>query len=141
MPDENASLAAARRSQLEEEGMTRYSQEDLNGWEFKIVRANTRVFGKRAVFEKLIKEEARAGWVLLEKFDDSRVRFKRPVSAREKDAGLPPGVDPYRTQYGLSPLLFVLLILSGIVVGLCLLMALVYGVLGSLAPIFSGLLG
>jgi hypothetical protein len=52
------------------------------------------------VLRQLIEEEARAGWVMLEKFDDRRVRFKRPRRARSKDVLLPPDVDPYRTRYG-----------------------------------------
>ena len=37
--------------------------------------------------------------MLLEKFDDNRVRFKRPRKARARDIYLPEGVDPYRTRY------------------------------------------
>ena len=37
---------------------------------------------------------------MVEKFDDSRIRFKRLRSAREQDAYLPEGVDVYRTQLG-----------------------------------------
>jgi hypothetical protein len=123
MPDGPAGMTAAaaaeRQRMNEEEEMTAYSQEDLKDWEFKIVRANTGVFGKPAEFTKLIQEEARAGWVLVEKFDNSRVRFKRPVSARESDAQLPPEVDPYRTHYGMPALRFVLLILLIIFLGVC----------------------
>ena len=80
--------------------MTSYTQDDLkNDWEFKIVRSGVGAFRKPEVLNKLIEEEAKAGWVMLEKFDDGRVRFKRPHSARAKDAFLPDGVDPYRTQY------------------------------------------
>jgi hypothetical protein len=114
-----AAAAAEQQRHLreEEEEMTNYSSQELAGeWEFKIVRANTRVFRNPAVLEKLIKEEAQAGWVMLEKFDDSRVRFRRPRSARENDYRLPAGVDPYRTQYGMDPTKLTLLIL-GIVLG------------------------
>jgi hypothetical protein len=99
-----AAAAAARRRRMmlaEEEDMARYTQEDLSDdWEFKIVRSESGAFRKPEVLRKLIEEEARAGWVMLEKFDDRRVRFKRPRSARTRDALLPPGVDPYRTRYG-----------------------------------------
>ncbi len=37
---------------------------------------------------------------MVEKFDDQRLRFKRPASARANDASL--AFDPYRTQYGIS---------------------------------------
>ena len=102
-----AAAAAAKRRQMmfagEEEDMAKYTQDDLNNdWEFKIVRSDTAAFRKPEVLKKLLEEEARAGWVMLEKFDDSRVRFKRPRNARTRDALLPPGTDPYRTQYGMS---------------------------------------
>ncbi len=91
--------------------MTKYTDADLQGdWEFKIVRANTMAFRKPDVFRQVCAEEARAGWTLVEKFDDSRLRFKRPVSARAGDAGL--GFDPYRTYYGISPGALVAVILA-----------------------------
>jgi hypothetical protein len=85
----------------EEETMTGYAQDDLqDDWEFKIVRSESRAFRRPDVLKALIEEEAQAGWVLLEKLDDGRVRFKRPKRARQRDIYLPEGVDPYRTQYG-----------------------------------------
>jgi hypothetical protein len=96
-------LAATRRAQQqqEEEDMAEYAQDDLKkDWEFKIVRSDSAAFRKPEVLNSLLEEEAQAGWVLLEKLDDSRIRFKRPRSAQSRDAYLPPGVDPYRTQYG-----------------------------------------
>jgi hypothetical protein len=48
----------------------------------------------------LIEEESQAGWEMIEKFDENRVRFKRPRSARVNDVNLPSYIDPYRTQYG-----------------------------------------
>jgi hypothetical protein len=98
-----AAGAAEKRKMLlaEEEDMTQYTQDDLkNDWEFKIVRSEAAAFRKPEVLSRLIEEEAQAGWVMLEKLDDSRVRFKRPRSARARDAYLPDSVDPYRTQYG-----------------------------------------
>ena len=100
-----AAAAAARRRRMmlaeEEEDMARYTQDDLNNdWEFKIVRSESGAFRKSEVLKKLIEEEARAGWVMLEKFDDRRIRFKRSRRARTRDALLLPGVDPYRTRYG-----------------------------------------
>ena len=96
--------AAAKDQQMmfeEEEDMTGYTEDDLRDeWEFKIVRSGTAAFRKPEVLKKLLEEEARAGWIMLEKFDDSRIRFKRPRNARAKDALLPTDVDPYRTQYG-----------------------------------------
>jgi hypothetical protein len=108
-----AAAAAARQRMLEEEEeMTPYSRDDLDhDWEYKIVRANTAAFRSPAALNRLLEEEARAGWVLVEKFDDSRVRFKRPRSARQRDASLPAGVDPYRVRYGISEGAYVTLIL------------------------------
>ena len=98
--------------------MTRYTSEELDeGWEFKIVRASMPVFGKQERLRQLVEEEARAGWVLLEKLDDQRVRFKRPRSAREQDECLAQDVDPYRTHYGMmaqSQTVVVSLVLVGV---------------------------
>jgi hypothetical protein len=81
--------------------MNEYARDGSPGdWEFKIVRSNSAAFRHPEVLKKLVEEEARAGWVMLEKFDGSRVRFKRPRSARARDTFLPDDVDPYRTQYG-----------------------------------------
>jgi hypothetical protein len=135
--DGAAAAAAERRRLQEEEEMTTYSQEELQAWEFKIVRANTSIFGKSAEFNKLIQEEAQSGWIMVEKFDNSRVRFKRPVSAREKDAQLPTGIDPYRTHYGMSTVLFVFLVIIITLVGTCILMALIFAIIGLLGAGFS----
>lgn len=101
-----AAAAAARRRMLEEEEqMTSYSDNELqNDWEFKIVRANHGVFGNPNELKKLLDEEKQAGWILLEKLDNSRIRFKRRRSAQANDVRLlSNGVDPYRTHYGMSP--------------------------------------
>jgi len=113
--------------------MTNYSTQDLAGeWEFKIVRANTGVFRNPAELDKLVKEEALAGWVMLEKFDNSRVRFKRQVGARQNDYRLPQGVDPYRTHYGMDPMVFVLLLVAVIVVASLAFTALLFLLIGGL---------
>jgi hypothetical protein len=96
-----------RISMSEEEGMSQYSSQDLDGdWEFKIVRASSPVFRKPEALRKLLEEEAMAGWTMVEKFDDSRIRFKRSHSARARDAFLPDGVDPYRSLYGTPTLAY-----------------------------------
>jgi len=95
------------RERAEEEEMAYYGAEDLaNDYEFKIVRANTTAFRNPKALNQLLDQEARAGWTMVEKFDDSRVRFKRPRQARLDDAKLPPGADPYRTNYGMPPVTF-----------------------------------
>jgi hypothetical protein len=110
-----AAAAAARRRRLleeEEEEMTAYGADDLQrDWEFKIVRANRAVFGNPAHLNRLLEEEARAGWIMVEKFDNSRIRFKRLRQARGNDSSLPSGVDPYRVHYGLPPATFAMLLL------------------------------
>jgi hypothetical protein len=112
-----AAAAAAQQLREEEEEMTRYSDAELqDGWEFKIVRSNTAAFKKTDVLRKVRDEEAQAGWVLLEKFDNSRLRFKRPLSARANDSTLI-GYDPYRTHYGMAPLTFALIIVGGALLG------------------------
>lgn len=76
------------------------SDSRLTGWEFKIVRAQRDVFQNPVVFKQLCDEEAQSGWILLEKLDDRRVRFKRPIALRDilNSALLP--IDPYRSHYG-----------------------------------------
>lgn len=104
----SAAAAAAQRRAEEEEQMATYSTDDLqNDWEFKIVRGNQEAFRNHAVLTKLVEEEKQAGWVLLEKFDDSRIRFKRQRAMQAHDEQLlSQGIDPYRTQYGISPMTY-----------------------------------
>jgi len=94
-----AAQAAAMQQREEEEEMTPYSPSDLaEHWEFKIIRSATGKFRDPVFLKRTLDEEARAGWMLLEKFDNSRVRLKRAASARQGDLGR--GVDPYRTFVG-----------------------------------------
>lgn len=106
MSGAHAAIYAAqekKKRQQEEEEMTRYTDKDLTeDLEFKIVRSSTGAFKKRETVEQIIAEEAMAGWKMVEKFDDNRLRFKRPASAKRNDYNLPPGVDPYRTTYGMT---------------------------------------
>jgi hypothetical protein len=113
-----AAAAAARQKMLEEEEeMTAYSKEDLtDDWEFKIVRSATGAFRNPAALDKLRQDESQAGWVLIEKFDNSRVRFKRPRSARENDSRLPQGMDPYRTAYGMDSVVLAILVVVGVLI-------------------------
>ena len=97
-----AAEQARQRLLQEEEELTPYSEHDLSeDWEFKIVRSGTAAFRKPVEFAKLLEQEARFGWVLLEKLDDGRVRFKRRVGSGPR---LPLGEhegDPYRSVYGM----------------------------------------
>lgn len=99
-----AAAAAAkkrREQQEEEEQLTTYTPEELREeWEFKIVRSAFGAFGNAQKLKQMLKEEAEAGWVLVEKFDNTRVRLKRPAHVRKQDHMLPPEINPYRTTYG-----------------------------------------
>lgn len=106
-----AAEAARLRMQAEEETMTPYSPSDLSeGWEFKILRSANGKFKDLVWLHTVLAEEARAGWTLLEKFDNTRVRLKRPASARSRDSVL--NFDPYRTWVGISQLRYTLIILA-----------------------------
>ena len=101
--------------------MTSYRPQDLaENWEFKILRSATGAFKHPDRFREAVEQEARAGWVLIEKFDNQRMRFKRPASARAGDAMLASGggVDPYRTTYGISDTRL------GLTIAFCILMTL-----------------
>jgi hypothetical protein len=89
----------------EEENLTRYDaipdKEAQTGWEFKILRSNGNAFSNRKTLKRVCAEENHTGWVLLEKLDDRRLRFRRPIAARAKDRLSK--INPYRSHYGLSP--------------------------------------
>jgi hypothetical protein len=116
----SAAAAAARRRLLleeEEQSMTSYEPGDLaEDWEFKILRSMTRAFKNPHKMREILDEEARAGWVLVEKFDDGRLRLKRPASARANDQLH--SVDPYRTYVGYTETQYVFLILAWVFGGL-----------------------
>ena len=92
------------REEVEEENLTRYesntSSDQPKGWEFKILRTSSGGFRSRKVLNKVCAEEAQAGWILLEKLDDRRLRFRRPITARDRDQQT--SIDPYRTRYGIA---------------------------------------
>ena len=114
-----AAVAAAQKRRLlekEEQEMTGYGTQDMDGWEFKIVRSISGRFKNPDTIRKICEEEARSGWEMLEKFDDSRIRFKRRVDKRRSDGQQ--GVDPYRTQYGLGEGRLAIAIILGIVLAI-----------------------
>ncbi|MCI0588042.1 MAG: hypothetical protein L0323_14515 [Planctomycetes bacterium] len=122
-----AAAAARRRQQDEEEFMTDYAPRDLaEGWEFKILRSVTGTFRNPSRLREYLDEEAKAGWTLVEKFDNGRIRLKRPASARSSDAGLP--FDPYRTTVGISEGRLAFFIVGGIIS----FFALVFGIVAAL---------
>ena len=108
-----AAAEAARLRAEEEESMTSYSDKELSeDWEFKILRTLTRKFHSPLELRRVLDEESQAGWILVEKFDDQRLRLKRPVSAREHDHNL--SFDPYRTTYGTTEGMMALLVFGSI---------------------------
>jgi len=93
-----ASAARKRKLEEQEEKMTTYDQNDLQGWEFKIVRSAFGAFRNPEKLRRLCEEEARSGWEMMEKFDDHRIRFKRRTDRRSSDQYLEQNVDPYRSS-------------------------------------------
>ena len=114
-----ATIAAAKKRRLleqEEQEMTGYGTQDIEGWEFKIIRSMSGRFKNPDTIRQICEEEARSGWEMLEKFDDSRIRFKRRVEKRKSDGQS--GVDPYRTQYGMGEGVLAICVILGIVVAI-----------------------
>jgi hypothetical protein len=125
-----AAAAAKRRQQQEEEEMTQYTERELQeGWEFKFLRSATGAFRSPERFRKALEEERAAGWILVEKFDDGRIRLKRPASARSSGSGS--GADPYRTWIGFSERKLAFVILAAVFGG----MAFLFGLLAALKPL------
>ncbi|MBP0010550.1 MULTISPECIES: hypothetical protein [unclassified Roseofilum] len=106
-----------KRNEEEEEVLTHYEPKEhfgtegqgnqngstkARGWEFKIVRANSDLFRNPTILHQLCREESQAGWILLEKLDDRRVRFRRAIAARQKIRPETLSFDPYRCHYGSS---------------------------------------
>jgi hypothetical protein len=97
--------------------MTPYTPRDLaENWEFKILRSATGAFKDPAVMQHYLAEESQAGWTLVEKFDNSRIRLKRPAAARQEDAQCT--FDPYRTRVGISEVGLGLLIAGSVIGGI-----------------------
>jgi hypothetical protein len=125
-----AAAAKRRREQWEEEEMTGYTPEELaSGSEFKILRSATSGFKRPEFLRQVLDEEKAAGWMLVEKFDDSRIRLKRPASARADGTGTSTTFDPYRSYVGISEVALGLRIAAAIAIGL----AVVLGVIAAFA--------
>jgi hypothetical protein len=128
-----AAAAAAERARQEEEEMTPYSKDDLDGgWEFKFLRSATAKFRDPVFLRATLDEESRAGWTVLEKFDDTRIRLKRPTTRRASDANAP--FDPYRTWVGTKPGALAALIILGVLAAIGLMLAVIF----TLVFLFSG---
>ena len=108
-----AAAAAKRRQNFEEEEEVTPMNTDSSGeFEYKIIRSVTSAFRTPAFFQQTLQEEAQAGWQLVEKLDDGRVRLRRSVEWRSKDALLTQ--DPYRTRIGMGEVQLVFVILGSI---------------------------
>jgi hypothetical protein len=68
--------------------------------EYKIVQSTTPHFANTENLRRVLDEEKRAGWQLVEKFDNYKIRLQRDISHRANDAAC--GFDPYRTHVGIS---------------------------------------
>ncbi|MEE9442026.1 MAG: hypothetical protein V3V99_05095 [candidate division Zixibacteria bacterium] len=128
-----AAVAAAKRAEMlrkEEEIMTNYNSDDLKDWEFKIVRANTEYFRKPDNLRKVIEEEAKSGWELVEKFDNNRVRFKRRIDERKNDQFRE--TDPYRTNVGVGAGALVVSILGIVFLAIGILFLIIFSAKGEI---------
>ena len=98
-----AAAAAAEMQRQEEEEMATYTPKDLaEDWEFKILRSNFGTFRNPEKLRAVLDEESRGGWMLVEKFDDCRVRLKRPAGTKVIRGDFEDGYYPYRTTVGSS---------------------------------------
>jgi hypothetical protein len=120
-----AALAAqGRLEEEEEEELTHYSPNDLNqDWEFKILRGS---FRDPARMRAILEEEKRGGWILVEKFDDARIRLKRRPRVKAIEEDFASGYDPYRTYAG--PSAQVVLLVSGLLLALAMMIVLIVDV-------------
>ena len=131
-----AAAAAAKRKRdrerEEEEEVTPLNSDPSGVVEYKIIRSATGAFKNPAKFRAALEEEARAGWELVEKLDDSRVRLRRSIAWRQKDGEL--AQDPYRIKVGMSESVLALWIALGALAGTAVLIGLVFGILTSVLP-------
>ena len=71
--------------------------------EFKTMQAQTPLFADSKKMQEILAAEAKAGWDLLEKEDNYRIKLQRDISNRDGDKSL--DFDAYRTNVGVSPVL------------------------------------
>jgi hypothetical protein len=104
-----SAIAVELVHQQEEEELTNHHPKERSGeWEFKILRSNFQAFRKPERLRAVLEEEKRGGWVLVEKFDDSRIRLRRSAGFKAPVEDLASGYDPYRTYVdGLNSYLFI----------------------------------
>lgn len=68
--------------------------------EYKVITSQTPMFADTSKMHEVLEQETKAGWRLLEKQDNYRIRLQRDISERENDGSL--GFDAYRSTVGVS---------------------------------------
>lgn len=68
--------------------------------EYKVVQSTTPYFAKSQNISAVMAEEEKAGWRLLEKCDNYKLRLQRDISHRANDKDL--SIDAYRSQVGVN---------------------------------------
>jgi len=68
--------------------------------EYKVIQAQTPLFADSKKMHEILEEEAKAGWRLLEKEDNYKIRLQRDISSRANDQSL--DFDAYRSTVGVS---------------------------------------
>ncbi|MGB4246846.1 MAG: hypothetical protein WBJ75_03915 [Pseudohongiellaceae bacterium] len=68
--------------------------------EYKVVQSTTPLFATSKKIDEIMAEESKAGWQLVEKFDNYKMRLQRDVSHRGNDKNL--AFDAYRSQVGVN---------------------------------------
>ena len=71
--------------------------------EYKTVQAQTPLFADTKKMQEVLAEEAKAGWDLLEKEDNYRIKLQRSTENRSNDENL--NIDAYRSTVGVSSML------------------------------------
>lgn len=95
----NAAAEEQVRRREEEEQLTAYGERELVGdWEFKILRTYMGGFRDPERFRAALEQEKRGGWILVEKFDDERIRLKRRAGTKVVQGDFADEYDPYRTM-------------------------------------------
>ena len=68
--------------------------------EYKVIQSQTPMFSDTAKMHEILDEEAKAGWRLLAKEDNYRLKLQRDISNRANDTAL--DIDAHRTTVGVS---------------------------------------
>ncbi len=68
--------------------------------EYKTLHAQTPLFADSNKMHEVLEQEAKAGWQLLSKDDNYKIKLQRDISNRDNDKNL--GFDAYRSSVGVS---------------------------------------